>query len=221
MINVEERLEDFLKVQNRISKMIILEDRFYRPIRTVTGFDVAYSNGDAVAASVTMDFKSHRVLEERAERVKTVFPYIPTLLSFREGPIIMRMFRRLRLKPDVLLVNSHGLAHPRLCGCASYIGVLLNKPTIGVARSRLCGVHEEPERVGEWRPLRYGGRMVGAALLSKKGCRPIFISPGHLITLETAIKVVKSLIEGHKMPEPLLRAHRLAEETKRLRLTGH
>ncbi|MFQ6095136.1 MAG: endonuclease V [Candidatus Bathyarchaeia archaeon] len=209
-------LEELRKVQEKIAARVIVEDLFKDPIQAVTGFDIAYLNDEAVAAAVTMDYETLQVVEEKTLVEHVSFPYIPSLLGFREGPLIIKLADRLRLEPDILMVNAQGIAHPFFCGCASHIGVLINKPTIGVARTRLCGDYErEPETVGEWVPLTYDARTVGAVLLSKRGCRPIFVSVGHMITLESAVKIVKHFLTVHKFPEPLRLSHVLANRVKR------
>jgi len=209
-------LERLRRVQEKIAAKIVIEDRFKKPINRVTGFDVAYLNDEAVAAAVTMNYNSLQVIEEKIMKGKTLFPYIPTFLSFREGPLIIRLAKNLKLEPDVVIINSQGIAHPMFCGCASHVGFSINKPTIGVAGSKLCGEYEgNLEKVGDCAPLKYQERIVGVALLSKRGCKPIFISVGHMITLETAVEIVKHFLIMHKFPEPLRLAHELANSVKR------
>ncbi|MCD6529252.1 endonuclease V [Candidatus Bathyarchaeota archaeon] len=209
-------LERLRELQRKIASRVIIEDSFKIPVRAVTGFDLAYLDDEAVAAAVTMDYRSHRVIEEKTLVWNVSFPYVPTFLCFREGPPIIRLMERLKVNPDVLIVNAHGVAHPLFCGCASYVGVLVDKPTIGVAGSMLCGDYcGKPREVGEWVPLTYEGRTVGAVLLSKRNCKPIFVSVGHKISLGSAIEIVKRLLLSHRFPEPLRLAHVLANKVKR------
>lgn len=209
-------LERLRRIQVRIAAKIVTEDDFRKPINRVTGSDVAYLDDEAITAAVTMDYNTFRVIEEKVIKGKVSFPYIPTFLGFREGPLIIRLAKSLKLEPDVLMVNSQGIAHPLFCGCASYIGVSINKPTIGVAATRLCGEYEgKLEKIGDSAPLKYQERVVGTALLSKQGCKPIFVSVGHMIRLETAIEVVKHFLTVNKFPEPIRLAHNLANKVRR------
>lgn len=212
----EYDLEKLRDTQRRIASKILIEDLFEKPIKTVTGFDLAFFNNRAITAAVTLDYETFEVAEEKATVENVQFPYIPTFLSFREGPPIINLTKKLEKKPEILMINSQGIAHPLFCGCASHVGVLINKPTIGVAGSRLCGEYSsKPEEVGEWVPLNYKGRLVGAVLLTREGCNPIFVSPGHRITLKTAVEVVKHLVRGYKFPEPIRLAHNLANKVRR------
>jgi len=209
-------LERLRKIQMEIAGRVILEDRFEGPIERVTGFDTAFLDKEAIAGAVTVNYHTMQVMERKAIRQRMAFPYIPTFLSFREGPLIIKLVKRLESRPDVLMLDSQGIAHPLFCGCASYVGVVLSQPTIGVAKSRLCGDYtQNPEKVGEWTPLTYQGRTVGAVLLSKRHCNPIFVSVGHMITLETAIRVVKHFLIGHKIPEPIRLAHDFTNKIRR------
>jgi len=209
-------LEKLRKIQTETAAKVILEDRFEGPIERVTGFDTAFLDKEAIAGAVTVNYHTMQVMEKKAIKQKMAFPYIPTFLSFREGPLIIKLVKRLKSKPDVLMLDSQGIAHPLFCGCASYVGVMLNQPTIGVAKSKLCGDYtQNPEKVGEWVPLRYEGRTVGAVLLSKRHCKPIFVSVGHMMTLETAIRVVKHFLIGHKIPEPIRLAHDFTNKIRR------
>lgn len=204
------------RMQKEIAAKVILEDRFEKPIKVVTGFDLAFLSDEAVAVAVTLNYDTLQVMEKKIIREKTSFPYIPTFLSFREGPPIIKIIKRLKIKPDILMFDSQGISHPLFCGCASHVGVLINRPTIGVAKSRLCGeYYKEPEGVGDWVPLVYEGRTVGAVFKSKGGCKPLFISPGHLVSLKSSIQIVKRCLRGHKLPEPLHLAHRLATKERR------
>jgi len=144
------------------------------------------------------------------------FPYIPTLLSFREGPSIVNIISSSDVKPDVFLINAQGIAHPLFCGCASYVGIQIQRPTIGIAQSNLCGEYEyEPKEAGEFVLMYYRERSVGWVFKSKKGCKPIFISPGHLIGLKSSLEIVRGCMGKYKLPLPLQYAHILASETKR------
>jgi len=210
-----ELLRRLERLQNAVSKRVILEDMFDTPIKVVAGVDLAFLGEVAIAACVALNYETMEVLEVKTAKLPLKFPYIPGFLSFREGPAMVRAMEKLTVKPQIFLINAQGIAHPRLCGCASHVGVITDKATIGVAQSKLCGEYEkEPERPGEWTPLTYQGQVVGAVYKSKTGCKPIFISPGHKITLKTSIKIVKKCIKNHKLPEPLQKAHRQANKEK-------
>ena len=129
------------------------------------------------------------------------------------------MINAMESKPEVFLINAHGIAHPVRCGCASYVGVLANVPTIGIASRNLCGEYDsEPTRVGEHVPLTHNGRIVGWALKSRKGCTPIFVSPGHGVSLTSSLEIVMKCTETNKLPEPLSLAHALANRVKKITL---
>jgi len=209
-------LKELRNVQRKIASRVIIEDLFKEPVQAITGFDVAYLNDEAFAAAVSMDYRTYKVIEEKTLAQCVSFPYIPTFLSFREGPLIIKLANKLKIEPNSLLINAHGIAHPVFCGCASYVGVSINKPTIGVAGSRLCGDYDtEPRKEGERVPLIYDERTVGAVLSSKQSSKPIFVSVGHMMTLESAVKIVKHFLTGHRFPEPLRLAHVLANRVRR------
>ncbi len=211
----EYNLEKLRGIQKAIAAKVILKDSF-QTLKSITGFDLAFLNNEAIVAAVTVDYDTVQIIEKKAIRERVLFPYIPTFLGFREGPPIIKLVRELKIEPEVLMLDSHGISHPLFCGCASHVGVLTNKPTIGVAKSRLCGEYvQKPKKTGEWASLKYKGRKIGAFLLSKKSCNPIFVSSGHMITLETTIEIVNHLLSGYKIPEPLRLAHNFANKIKR------
>lgn len=217
------KLEKLRKIQEYVAKKRILKDDLNYPLEIVTGVDLAFSGEMAIAAAISLDYNTLQNIEEKVIQERLLFPYIPTYLSFREGAIAARVVERLQEPPDVLFLDSHGTAHPRFCGCATHVGVLLNIPTIGIAKSKLCGeVTKIPKRPGEWSYLKYKRRNIGAILLSKDGCRPIYISPGNRITLKTALKITKHFLLGYKLPEPIRQAHLLANKRlKIMRLKKH
>ena len=212
-------IEALRRIQRELSLKIVVQDVFKTSVTKISGIDLAFVKEKAIVACVTMSFPSLEDVKKKILETELDFPYIPTLLSFREGPAIVKMINSLRSETDIFLVNAQGIAHPLFCGCASHVGVLTQKPTIGVASSNLCGIYDhEPIEVGEAVPMYYSGRAVGWILKSKKGCRPIFISPGHLVSLESSLKIVKDCLKNHKLPEPLYNAHRLANEERNKRL---
>jgi deoxyribonuclease V len=209
-------LKELRDLQKKIAKRIILKDLFRKPITSIMGIDLAFKDDRAITAYVMITFPSQKIIHKKIAISPIEFPYIPTLLSFREGPPIVKGINSLDVKPDVFMINAHGIAHPLFCGCASHVGVLTQTPTIGVAQNNLCGKYKvTPEEVDRYEPLFYKNKGVGWIFKSKKGCRPIFISPGHLVSLESSIEITRRCIGKYKLPSPLYYAHKLASETKR------
>jgi len=201
------------EVQERLAEEVVLEDRFEGPVEVVAGVDVAYRGRRGFGVCVVMD-RGFRVLEEEEVEAPVSFPYISTYLTFREGPIVMEALRRVRETFDALMINGHGIAHPRGCGIATHVGVLLgDKPTIGVATRRLVGM-VKGEGEGGWAPLEFRGRIV-AAEIRRKDHGAIYVSPGNNITLEGCLKVVKAFLGRHRLPEPLWAAHTRARDLSR------
>jgi deoxyribonuclease V len=181
------------------------------PVRRVAGVDVGFREGQARAAVVILSFPELEVVERARAEVPVTFPYVPGLLSFREGPAVLAAFQRLTLQPDLVLFDGQGLAHPRRLGLACHMGLLLDLPSIGCAKSRLCGTHEElgPEK-GEWVPLFDGDEVIGAVVRSRTGTRPLYVSPGHRVDLETSIHYVLACCTRYRLPETTRWAHRLS-----------
>jgi deoxyribonuclease V len=202
------------KTQLLMSRQIIFEDRLPEEIHLIGGVDVAYTRNMSVGAAVVLDCDSLELLESQTAVSRIRMPYIPTLLSFREIPATVRSIRQLRLHPDLFLVDGQGFAHPYRCGFASHLGLALNRPTIGVAKSRLFGDVEnrETENVAL---LKHKDEIVGAAVTTKQGSKPVYVSVGHMVSLETAIRIVKTCSRGNRVPDPLLRAHEAADLQKR------
>lgn len=203
------------ETQLRLSRKIIFEDKLPRKIRYVAGVDVAYAKNLSIGAAAVFDYDSLELLECKTAICKTRFPYIPTLLSFREIPPAMASIKKLQICPDVLLVDGHGFAHPYHCGFASHLGLVLGKPTIGVAKSKLYGEVEENFSGKTVSFLKHDGKVVGAAVVTKSGCKPIYVSVGNMVSLETAIKIVQHCTLTSRTPEPILRTHEIATSEKR------
>lgn len=204
-------IEGMRREQFEISKKVILTDKIPSEIKTIGGFDVAYSGEKAYSAGVVLDFKTCEVIEKRAVKTRAGFPYIPTFLSFREGPLITKAYVRLKTKPDVLVINGQGIAHPLRAGLATHVGVKLGKPTIGIAQKRLVGEYETPENPGDFSKLFFERKQVGWVVRTKKNCNPIFVSPGHMISLEKTLDIVGKCVKNSKLPEPLRIAHELSK----------
>ena len=196
-----------------LSKKIILEDRLPRRIKTVGGVDVSYAGNIGVGALAVLDYESLKLLESQVAVCQVKMPYIPTLLSFREIPPAMAAIKKLKIQPDVLLVDAQGLAHPYRCGFASHLGLIMRKPTIGAAKSRLTG---EPTEMNGQTFLVDEGEVIGAVVTTKQDAKPIYVSIGHMVSLETAVKIVKHCTKN-RIPEPTLQAHNLATK-ERIRL---
>jgi deoxyribonuclease V len=181
-----------------------------RPLHLVAGVDISYSKGDdrLFAAVVVMELETLEILEITSHVERATFPYIPGLLAFREIPPLLKAFQKLQLAPDVVVCDGQGIAHMRGMGLAAHLGLWLEIPTIGCAKTRLVGEYEPPPlEKGEQSPLLYKEQIVGAVLRSKKGSKPLFISPGHLIDNEASVALVKKCLGRFRLPEPTRQAH--------------
>jgi deoxyribonuclease V len=201
-----------IALQEKLRAKVEGRDRMGR-VRHVAGADVAFEKGGAVtrAAVVVLSFPDLELEDWAVARRPTRFPYVPGLLSFREAPAVLAAWRKLRILPDLLLCDGQGIAHPRRFGLASHLGLLLDVPTIGAAKSRLVGVHEEPgNEKGDWAPLVDDGETVGAALRTRAGVKPIYVSVGHRVTLKTAIRYVLACAPRYRLPETTRLADKLS-----------
>ncbi len=185
-------------------------------LKYVAGVDAAFSD-DAVFAVVCLYRYPELVFVEQASAVKKlVFPYVPGFLSFREAPAIIAAIEKLSITPDIILVDGQGIAHPRGIGIASHIGVMLDIATIGCAKSRLVGEFEEPGvRKGSWSRLKYEGKIVGAVVRTRNDVKPVFVSPGHKVDLESAIRITLACMGNFRIPEPLRCADSLSRQLKK------
>jgi deoxyribonuclease V len=205
-----------MALQRELRPHLILADRL-GSVRRVAGVDVGFeANGTVTRAAVAvLRYPELDLLETAIARRPTEFPYIPGLLSFRELPAVLEALDQLRELPDLLLCDGQGIAHPRRLGIASHLGLLVDVPSIGVAKTRLCGAHEEPPTRprGAWTPLRAAeGEIIGAVLRTRPGVKPLYVSPGHRIGLETAIAYVLGCCTRYRLPETTRHAHRLASK---------
>jgi deoxyribonuclease V len=201
-----------MALQSRLAKEIVLHDDF-GAIRRVAGVDVGFEDDGATtrAAVAVLTFPSLQLEASATSRLPTRFPYVPGLLSFREAPAVLAAMKTLRIKPDLLLCDGQGIAHPRRLGIASHLGLLLDTPSIGVAKTRLTGKHGAlPNQRGAWMPLVDGGETIGAVLRTRADVKPLYISPGHRIKLESAIAWVMACLTRYRLPETTRWAHRLA-----------
>ncbi|MCP5195565.1 MAG: deoxyribonuclease V [Gammaproteobacteria bacterium] len=201
-----------MALQQTLRVHLILEDRL-GPVRRVAGVDVGFEESGAVtrAAVAVLRYPELDLLETAIVRRPTEFPYVPGLLSFRELPAVLEALEQLRTSPDLLLCDGQGIAHPRRLGIASHLGLLVDIPSIGVAKTRLCGTHEEPpNQRGAWTPLHAAKEMIGVVLRTRPGVKPLYISSGHRVSLETAIRYVMACCTRYRLPETTRHAHRLA-----------
>ena len=188
-----------------------------RRVRVVAGADLAYrrDGSRAWAAVVLFSVPDGRVIEVTTAAGRPRFPYVPGYLSFREGPLLLEAFGRLRRRPDLVIFDGQGIAHPRGFGLASHLGVLLGLPSVGCAKSRLVGEHAEPgPRRGDWAPLVVDGRVVGAVLRTREGVKPVYVSQGHRIGLPQAIRSVLA-VTRFRVPEPIRLAEQVVNRLKR------
>ncbi len=203
------------ELQKSLSRQVSLQCPFKDPeaVKTVAALDVHYDEkGDAAtAAAAVFELPSLKLLEKAVAREKAVFPYVPGLLSFREIPPLLKALEKLKTAPDVLLVDGQGLAHPRRFGLACHVGLLMDRPSIGCAKTWLFGEHDEPPPglPGAYTFLRNGDEMVGAALRTRPFVQPLYVSPGHKMGVLTAVDLVMACVKDNRVPEPLRAADRL------------
>lgn len=206
-------LVEMREEQKELSGKVVLEDAISR-VDTVGGIDVAY-NAHGYGACVVFDYSEKEVVRKIITESDVDIPYIPTYLAFRELPVIEKLLKRMRKKPTVLLIDGNGVLHPFGLGIASHVGVKLSIPTIGVAKSLLCGkLKTEVCEVGQYSEVEYEDRLIGYALRSSPRAKKlIYISPGHMVSFDTALDVVKRFCR-YKIPEPIRQAHGLATKAR-------
>lgn len=209
--------EEAMDIQRRLRSRLDLQSE-PESIGTVAGIDVSYDKGSdrLFAAVVVMKLPALQVLGTATATARATFPYIPGLLSFRESPAVIQAWGKLAMKPDCLICDGQGLAHPRRFGIACHLGLLLDTPSIGCAKSLLVGEYRTPgQKRGSAEFLYHRGELVGATLRTKDGVRPVFVSQGHQISLEKAIKVVLACCMKYRLPEPTRRADLLVNKLRR------
>ncbi len=207
-------VQEAIRIQEILRDRVVLKKTFSK-VTTVGGGDASYSKkGDLVfGAIVVLSFPEMEVMECATGEGKILFPYLPGLLSFREGPILIEAFQKLRLKPDVMIYDGQGIAHPRGMGLASHMGLWLDLPSIGCAKTPLLDEFVPPGPLkGSFEWIRRGGEKAGAVLRTRDHVKPLFISPGHRIDFSTSNQIVLRSCKGFRFPEPLRKAHQLAEQ---------
>jgi len=199
-------------LQNTLRQRVERVDRL-PVIRYVAGVDAGYEDGGRVAraAVAVLAFPGLELVATSVARCPVIFPYVPGLLAFRELPAILAALANLHTAPDLILCDGQGIAHPRRFGIASHLGVLLDVPAIGAAKTRLTGRHAEPPNVkGAWTPLLDGAETIGAVVRTRVGVKPIFVSIGHRVSLNTAIELTLACVTRYRLPETTRQAHHLA-----------
>ena len=209
--------EEAVAIQNRLRSQLDLQSE-HREIRTVAGIDVSYDKGSDVlfAAIVVLQLPNLQEVDTVGTSAVVPFPYVPGLLSFRECPAVLRAWEKLRVIPDCIMCDGQGIAHPRRFGIASHLGVWLDIPAIGCAKSLLVGTYEEPGvKRGSFLPLVHRKEQVGVILRTKDNTGPVFVSQGHKINLRQAIEIVLACGTKYRIPEPTRRAHLVVNALRR------
>lgn len=206
-----------IRLQKRLAARVRIQ-RMRGAVRLVAGADLAFSRDGTrcLAGVVIYDLETGETVEEALAWRAVRFPYVPGLLSFRETPAVLAAVRKLKTVPDLFMFDAHGLAHPRRFGLASHAGLLMDRPSVGCAKSRLCGEHGEPPATpGRFAPLIHRGETVGAVLRTRRGVKPVFVSPGHRVSLEDGVRLVTACVTRYRLPEPTRRAHLLVTRHSR------
>ena len=205
-----------IQIQKGLTQKILPEKSFDK-LSKIAGVDISFSRekNEATSGAIIFSFPSLSIIEKRVITTKVKFPYIPGLLAFREGPAVLSAFDILETEPDLIIFDAQGIAHPRGIGLASHMGLILDKPAIGCAKSCLCGEYEEPpDKQGSFTHIKKGNKILGAVLRTKEKTKPVFVSIGHRIDLETSIEVVLQCCRGYRLPEPTRHAHLLVSSKR-------
>lgn len=201
---------DLVKIkaeQEDLAKRVLLIDKVEKP-QLIGAIDHSYIDNTIITCAVVMDFKTNEVIEEQRNIEEVTFPYIPGFLSYREAPSAIKVFNKLENKPDLLIIDGNGVLHPRKMGIACHVGLYLDVPTIGIAKNLLCGTVLEDT-------IYLGKEAVGKIIKTKEKAKPIYVSPGHNISLKTTIELVRENLKGHKLPESLHMAHKQTIKEKK------
>jgi deoxyribonuclease V len=208
--------DEAIALQRELAKRVVREDRMDQ-VRHIAGVDMAINevSGMARAAVVLLSYPALDIVERHVYEEPVRMPYVPGLLSFRELPCILGAFDLLKQQPELVMVDGQGIAHPRRLGIASHLGVWLDLPTIGCAKSILTGHHKPPgEEAGSWVPLNADGEVIGAVLRTRAHVKPMIISLGHRISLETSLRYVLACCKGYRLPEPTRQADKLSKDNE-------
>ena len=204
--------KEAIKVQERIRKLSVFRRFSPKKIRLIAGVDVSVKNNQSKAAIVVLAYPGLEKKEVVTASEKTRFPYVPGLLTFREGPVILKCIKKLTLEPDLFVFDGQGLAHPRKTGLATHMGVILNRPSIGSAKSHLYGTYRDPgNKKGDFSIIKdKDGNPIGAVLRTRDNTNPVFVSPGHLTDISSSVKIILACSPKYKIPEPTRAAHNAA-----------
>jgi len=206
--------EEAIQLQKELQKKISLKKSLNK-IKKVAGADVSYYQNKMIAGVIIFEFPNLKVIERQSFISPVNFPYIPGLLTFREGPILLEAFKRIKNEPDIILFDGQGIAHPRRMGMATHLGLFLDKPTIGCAKSKLSGNYKTlGEEKGSYSLLREGKEIIGAVIRTRKKVKPVFISPGNKIDLHNSIEIVLKCTDKYKLPVPVREAHLFVNQLK-------
>jgi deoxyribonuclease V len=209
-----DNIEEAIKLQKALKKLIRLEP-ILAPPALIAGCDASYSEGKVIGAVCLYRYPEIELIQRAVFHEQCRFPYVPGYLSFREGAALMGAIHKLNSRPDVLMFDGQGIAHPRGMGIASHLGVLLDIPSVGCAKSRLVGTCSEPGRAkGAQSALKFDGRMIGVVLRTRTDVRPVFVSPGHRVDIRGAVDLVLKCTGKYRLPEPIRCAHKVAEGQK-------
>jgi len=200
-----------IRLQERLAGRVRVEP-LRRRVRLVAGVDVAFGpdGRHCLAGVVVYDLHTGQAIEQQLAWRPVRFPYVPGLLSFREAPAALAALRKLRCEPDVFMFDAQGIAHPRRLGLAAHVGLLIDRPSLGCAKSLLCGDYEEPPgKAGRHSPIVHRGETIGAVLRTRTDINPVFVSVGHRLTLADAVRIVMRCVTRYRLPEPARLAHQL------------
>lgn len=211
--------KEAIAIQKNLAARVDRNNHLRSPPKLIAGADISLSQsrGTAYAGVVVLDAETLEVVAEHTLKGQIDFPYVPGLLSFREAPLLLELFAQIDPAPDLILFDGQGIAHPRGLGLASHLGLLLECPTVGCAKTRLTGEHQEPgPDKGDHAPLKNrDGNILGVALRTRKRCKPIFVSIGHRIGLDHAIEWVLRVSPRYRIPEPTRQAHNLVNRVRK------
>ncbi len=215
--------QEAVVLQEKLRSKVEIRKLHFERIQYLASADVSFNRKSPFlfSAVLVFSFPDLKLLEKKQAKTRALFPYIPGLLSFREAPALIPLFQQLKLKPDLILVDGQGIAHPREFGLASHLGVLLGISTIGCAKTKLVGDFAEiPKIKGNWSPLLYRGREIGRVLCTRSNVKPIFISVGHRINLDSAVQIVNRTVSRYRIPDPIREAHILVNKMRIRKAVG-
>ena len=204
-----KKLERLREIQKKVAREVSVKDSIeLANVKTIAGFDLAYMKNKLICAATVLSYPDLKVIEKKHIIADQTIPYIPGFLGFREGPPIIELFGKLENKPDVIVVDGHGIAHPLKCGLATYVGVQLNVPAIGVAKKKYVGDIKDDK-------LYIKDELRARLIKTREHAKPLLVSAGHRISLKSAVEIIsRSIIQPHKLPEQLHIAHRHADKVR-------